>query len=237
MSRGNARDCIEFRIFYRILAHFSPLSPRNAGGVNPPEHEKGKAIVKNLTFGLIWANRSDFSLFSACFAHTTGGAQPTQQKILFQKNRLTYFFSISSFYAFLLLFKNNVPPAVSKSRGCAGQFAHPVFFFPASRTHAVVSGCGPAYGSCFPGQGKAPAHPQRTETLEKLSSAPWLFKRFPVSRRFAAERPRKPASSAEKEKIGRRAQAWGSKGRSPFANLCLLSFRKKVEARRGLSDK
>ena len=131
---------------------FFTAPPRNAGGVNPPEHEKGKAIVKDLTFGLIWANRSDFSLFSACFAHTTGGAQPTQQKILFQKNRLTYFFSISSFYAFLLLFKNNVPPTVSKSRGCAGQFAHPVFFFPASRTHAVVSGCGPAYGSCFPGQ-------------------------------------------------------------------------------------
>ena len=96
--------------------------------------------MKDLTFGLIWPNRSDFSLFSACFAHTTGGAQPTQQKILFQKNRLTYFFIISSFYAFLLLFKNNVPPAVSKSRGCAGQFAHPVFFFPASRTHAVGSG-------------------------------------------------------------------------------------------------
>ena len=72
---------------------------------------------------------------------------------------------------------------------------------------------------------------------KKLSSAPWLFERFPVSRRIAARRAIKPASSAEEKKIGRRAQEWGSKGRSPFANLCLLSFRKKVEARRGLSDK
>ena len=110
---------------------------------------------------------------------------------------------------------------------CGGQNAHRVFFFPASRTHAAGSGCGPTPGSCFPGQGesprlrrasraaapgktrtvffssprlartrlvpgarprmapvfpgreKAPAHPQRTETLEKLSFAPWLFKRFP----------------------------------------------------------
>ena len=128
-------------------------------------------------------------------------------------------------------------PRLARPRTCGGQVAHPVFFFSASRTHAVGSGCAPALSSCFPRQRKAPAHPPRTETLEKLSSAPWLFKRFPASRRFAAERPRKPASSAEEGKNGRRAQEWGSKGRSPFANLCLLSFRKKVEARRGLSDK
>ena len=50
----------------------------------------------------------------------------------------------------------------------------------------------------------------------------------------------KPASSAEEEKIGRRAPSEGFEGErraAPLANLCLLSFRKKVEARRGLSDK
>ena len=97
--------------------------------------------------------------------------------------------------------------SASSPRGCAGQFAHRVFFFPASRTHAAVSGCAPAHGSCFPRQGKRPGScslrpggslpgksprqtfindknvgppvPPRTETPEKLSSAPWLFGRFP----------------------------------------------------------
>ena len=80
-------------------------------------------------------------------------------------------------------------------RGCAGQVALRVSCLPVSRTHAAGSGCKPTHGSCFPGQreslvsvpcgreetrrAKAPARPQRTETLEKLSSAPWLFKRFP----------------------------------------------------------
>ena len=82
-------------------------------------------------------------------------------------------------------------------------------------------------GSCFPSRGeiqppipcgreetrraKAPARPPRTETLEKLSFAPWLFKRFPVSRRFAAEWPLKPASSQKKGEISKRVQT------SPFA--------------------
>ena len=52
--------------------------------------------------------------------------------------------------------KNPCTPAVSKSRGCAGQIAHPVFFFPASRTHVVLSKCVPTHGFCFPGQGKSP---------------------------------------------------------------------------------
>ena len=47
-------------------------------------------------------------------------------------------------------------PAVGNSRGCAEQIAHHVFFFPASRTHAVVSGCGPTPGFCFPGQAESP---------------------------------------------------------------------------------
>ena len=86
-------------------------------------------------------------------------------------------------------------PAVGNSRGCAGQVAHRVFFFPASRTPAAGSGCAPTLSFYFPGQGespppvpcgreetrraKAPAHPPRTETPEKLSFAPWLFGRFP----------------------------------------------------------
>ena len=136
--------------------------------------------MKNLTFGLIWANRSDFSLFSACFAHTTGGAQPTQQKILFQKNRLTYFFSISSFYAFLLLFKNNVPPAVSKSRGCAGQFAHRVCcVLPASHAR----GCFRVRARVWLLFSQAGQKPRRIPNAQKRpkswSFAPWLFGRFP----------------------------------------------------------
>ena len=143
---------------------------------------------------------------------------------------------------------------------CGGQNAHRVFFFPASRTHAAGSGCGPTPGSCFPGQGesprlrrasraaapgktrtvffssprlartrlvpgarprmapvfpgreKAPAHPQRTETLEKLSFAPWLFKRFPYLPAVCGRMAAKPASSAEEKKIGRRAQEWGFEG-------------------------
>ena len=171
----------------------------------------------------------------------------------------------------------------------ARKAVHPVFFFAASRTHAVDFGCAPAHGSCFPGQGKSPGaspthrnarkaelcslafrafpmpagdlRPERprkpassqkkggdqrkgagvplcTETLEKAELCSLAFSSVSLTcRRFAARRAAKPASSAEEKKIGRRAQEWGSKGRSPFANLCLLSFRKKVEARRGLSDK
>ena len=70
-------------------------------------------------------------------------------------------------------------PAASKSRGCAGQVAHRVCACAQPRTHAAVSECVPTHGSCFPGGEKAPARPPRTETLEKLSFAPWLFKRFP----------------------------------------------------------
>ena len=87
-------------------------------------------------------------------------------------------------------------PAAGKSRGCAGQIASLVCAFAQPRTHAVLSGCVPTHGSCFPGQGgnlvsvlcswektrraKAPAHPQSTETPEKLSSAPLAFRAFPL---------------------------------------------------------
>ena len=86
-------------------------------------------------------------------------------------------------------------PSLTRPRGCAGQDAHRVCACAQPRTHAVGSGCAPTLSFCFPKQGespahvpcareetrraKAPAHPPRTETLEKLSFAPWLFKRFP----------------------------------------------------------
>ena len=80
--------------------------------------------------------------------------------------------------------------------------------------------------------------PLRTETLEKLSFAPGLFKRFPVSRRFAARRAVKPASSAEEGKNSRREQEWGSKGQSPSRFFSPIFFpKRKWGARRGMSDK
>ena len=80
-----------------------------------------------------------------------------------------------------------------------------------------AAGQKPAPNFRFEKNNVGPPVPPRTETPEKLSFAPWLFGRFPVSRRFAAERPRKPASSAEEGKNGRRAQA------SPFAQKRLKS--------------
>ena len=123
---------------------------------------------------------------------------------------------------------------------CGGQFAHRVCVCVQPRTHAVHSKCGPAHGFCFPRQGKRPGScslrpggslpgksprqtsmntqnvgppvPPRTETPEKLSFAPLAFRAFSlISRRFAARRAAKPASSEKKGEIGERAQA------SPFA--------------------
>ena len=56
--------------------------------------------------------------------------------------------------------------APGKSRTCGEQVAHPVFFFPVPRTHAVLSECGPAHGSCFLGQAEslAPVLCAREET-------------------------------------------------------------------------
>ena len=195
-------------------------------------------------------------------------------------------------------------PRLARTRGCAGhtcgeQVARlrrarraPCFFLPRVshargwfrvRAHAWL---------LFSRAGRKPAaHPQRTETLEKLSFAPWLFKRFPylpavcgpkgrvsrpaarkrgeISERaqassFAQKRPKSwssapwlfgrfpylPAVCGPKGRVSRPAargkgrsaagrRNGGSKGAlpRPLANLCLLSFRKKVEARRGLSDK
>ena len=50
-----------------------------------------------------------------------------------------------------------------KSRACGEQVAHRVFFFPVSRTHAVVSGCAPSPGFCWPGL--APAVARRAPCL------------------------------------------------------------------------
>ena len=41
----------------------------------------------------------------------------------------------------------------------------------------LISGARPRTAPVFPDRGKAPARPPRTETPEKLSFAPWLFKR------------------------------------------------------------
>ena len=70
-------------------------------------------------------------------------------------------------------------PRLARPRTCGGQVAHPVFFFSAPRTPAAGSECVPALSSCFSRQRKAPAHPPRTETPEKLSSAPLAFRAFP----------------------------------------------------------
>ena len=119
-------------------------------------------------------------------------------------------------------------------RTCGGQFAHRVSFFPASRTHAAGSGGKPTHGSCFPGRGeilppvpcgreetrraKAPAHPQRTETLEKAELCSLVFSSVSlISRRIAARRAVKPASSEKKGVSSLRAQA------SPFAQKRLKS--------------
>ena len=90
-------------------------------------------------------------------------------------------------------------------------------------------------------QRKGAGVPLCTETLEKLSFAPWLFKRFPYLPAVCGPKGRVSRPAARKR--GRSASGrWngGSKGAlpRPLANLCLLSFRKKVEARRGqIKDK
>ena len=90
---------------------------------------------------------------------------------------------------------------VSHARGCFRVWA---------RVELLFSRAGQKPVSCSLRQGESPPQtsineknvgpnvPQRTETPEKLSFAPWLFGRFPASRRFAAEWPLKPASSEEK---------------------------------------
>ena len=82
-------------------------------------------------------------------------------------------------------------PSLTRPRGCAGQDAHRVCACAQPRTHAVASGCAPALSFCFPKQGespahvpcareetrraKAPAHPPRTETLEKAELCSLAF--------------------------------------------------------------
>ena len=83
-------------------------------------------------------------------------------------------------------------PRLARTRGCAGhtcgeQVARlrrarraPCFFLPrVSHARGWFRVRAHAWLLFSPGREKAPAHPQRTETLEKLSFAPWLFKRFP----------------------------------------------------------
>ncbi len=131
------------------------------------------------------------------------------------------------------------------SRTCVEQVAHRVCSFAQPRPHAAGFGCGPNAGLLFSWAGKklsfcslrpggslpgksprqtsmntqnvGPPVPQLTETPEKLSFAPWLFGRFPASRRFAARRAVKPASNEKEGESGERVQA------SPFAQKRLKS--------------
>ena len=65
-------------------------------------------------------------------------------------------------------------------RGCAGQVAHRVSFLPASRTHAVLFGCKPTPGFCFPRQGKSSgASPTHRNARKAGALLLWLFGRFP----------------------------------------------------------
>ena len=67
-------------------------------------------------------------------------------------------------------------------------------------------------------QNVGPNVPPRTETPEKLSSAPLAFRAFPMSAgELRPEGPLKPASSEKKGVTGRRAQAF------PFAQKRLKS--------------
>ena len=139
---------------------FFTALPRNAGRANLPWHEKKKVHVKKITFN---QTHLFFPLFSVYFAHTTGSAQSAHEEGCFPGKHLTFLFNISSFYAFLLLFKNNSPPshlrwarraaapgtpAVGKSRTVFVSAFEP-------RTHAVFPGAGPTPGFCFPGLGKS----------------------------------------------------------------------------------
>ena len=102
-------------------------------------------------------------------------------------------------------------PCLARPRGCAGQFAHTcgeqvahrVFFFPASRTHAVVSGCRLMPGFCFPGQGKT-----------------WLL--FPAPGRKPAGQ--KPAPNIH-EYVKRGATRSPTHRNARKAELCSLAFR------------
>ena len=133
-------------------------------------------------------------------------------------------------------------PARARTRGCAGQIAHRVCISALPRTHAVLSGCAPAHGFCFPGQAEslhscslrpgenppgetfheyAKRGAKRTPTHRNARKAELCSFGFSgvslVSRRFAARRAVKPASSERKGVTGRRAQA------SPFAQKRLKS--------------
>ena len=81
----------------------------------------------------------------------------------------------------------------------ARKAVHPVFFFAASRTHAVDFGCAPAHGSCFPGQGKSPGASPTHRNARKAELCSLAFRAFPMpAGDLRPERPRKPASSQKK---------------------------------------
>ena len=111
-------------------------------------------------------------------------------------------------------------PSLTRPRGCTGQVAHRVCACAQPRTHAVPSGRGPALSFCFPKQGespahvpcareetrraKAPAHPPRTETLEKAELCSLPFQAFPLS--AGGLRPNGRLSRPAARKRGRSAK-------------------------------
>ena len=84
-----------------------------------------------------------------------------------------------------------------KSRACGEQVAHRVFFFPVSRTHAVVSGCAPSPGFCWPGLAPAVG---KTRTVS--FSSPCLAR----TRLFPGVHPR-PASVGRGSHLRRASRA------------------------------
>ena len=91
---------------------------------------------------------------------------------------------------------------------CGEQDAHRVFFFSASRTHAAGSGCAPMLSFCFPGRGKSSGASPEHRNARKAELCSFGFSGVSlISRRFAARRAAKPASSQKKGEISERAQA------------------------------
>ena len=104
-------------------------------------------------------------------------------------------------------------------RGCAGQVAHRVSFLPASRTHAVLFGCKPTPGFCFPRQGKSSgASPTHRNARKAGALLLWLFGRFPYQPAVCGPKGRLSRPAARGKGVSSlRAQA------SPFAQKRLKS--------------
>ena len=142
---------------------------------------------------------------------------------------------------------------VTRNAACgaadARKAVRPVFFFAASRTHAVVSGCGLTPGFCFPGQAESPhlrrairaAAPGNSRTLFFSSprlartrlfpgAGPRMAPVFPGRQKAhllfpaAGRKPagQKPAPNFHKyaKRGDKRSQAPGKRGNPPGRALC-----------------